>query len=350
MGINFRNSRILGSLAIVVSVLVLFVGTLLSIQIVHHDEYLQMSKTQKVYSVPIVAARGEIVDRNGNPLVVNRQGNAVVLDYATFPSSEDNAARNKVIIELIRLFESHGVEWVNELPLVLDGNGNVQYAPDSEKEIKRLKSKDQLHLATYATAQNCLDALIDKYEIYGYSTADTLKIAAIRYELTLKGFSMRNAVTIAEDVSDEILQIIKENSLTTYQGADIRVVPYREYVDGTIAPHVLGTTTKMTAELYEDLKEEGYGMNDIVGESGIEKAMESYLRGKDGVMQVSIDKDGNVTKKVVKQPMQGNTIVLTIDKDLQKVAQDSLANVANSISALNSGGVTSRVLFIASTI
>lgn len=338
MGINFRNSRILASLVIVVSVLVLFLGSLFTIQIVHHDEYLKKSLTTNVYEVPIVAARGEIVDRNGNPLVVNRQGNAVIIDYAYFPPSENNDERNKVIIELIRLFEKNNIEWINELPLIIDANGNVQYAPDSDKEIAKLKSKEQLHLATYATAQNCFDALIEKYGVKGYNKQETLKICAVRYEMSLKSFSMRNPVTIAEDVPENIVMAVKEGASTIYKGADIQVVPYREYVDGTIAPHILGTTTKMTAELYAELKDDGYGMNDIVGESGIEKAMESYLRGTNGKMRITVDNDGNVKKEVIQEPVQGCTIVLTIDKNLQKVAQDSLQKVVDSVSPTDSAG------------
>lgn len=328
MGINFKNSRIVGVLAILTVALMMLGGKLVSIQLFQHDELLTKSKITSTFTVQIPANRGEIVDRNGNPLVVNTKGNSIILDWTVFPSSSDETQRNAVLFNLITLFESHGQAWANNLPLELSGD-TVVFKPDSDREIKRMKSKDVLDLATYATAQNCYDALIDKYKIEGYSLQDSFKIATIRYELSICGFSGSTPVTIADNVPDEVALIIKEQNTQYYLGTDIRVTAYRDYVDGTIAPHILGTTTKMTAELYADLKTQGYGMNDMVGESGIEKSMENYLRGTNGEMTVSIDENGKITREITKQPVQGCTIVLTIDKNLQLVAQENLSTIVD---------------------
>ena len=56
----------------------------------------------------------------------------------------------------------------------------------------------------------------------------------------------------------------------------------REYVSGTIAPHLIGTLGPIYPEEYESLKDKGYQLNDILGKSGIEQAMESSLRGTTG--------------------------------------------------------------------
>ena len=53
--------------------------------------------------------RGELLDRNGNPLVTNRQGNSVVFESANFPVADSE--RNALIYSLIRLFEINGEEW-----------------------------------------------------------------------------------------------------------------------------------------------------------------------------------------------------------------------------------------------
>lgn len=71
--------------------------------------------------------------------------------------------------------------------------------------------------------------------------------------------------------------MIKEDK-ETYLGADVRIVAYREYVDSTIAPHILGTVRKINAEEYNDKKDDGYKITDQIGESGIERAYESELR------------------------------------------------------------------------
>ncbi|MCC8023410.1 MAG: hypothetical protein LIO46_06520, partial [Clostridiales bacterium] len=330
MGIDFRNPRITGIIAILSATVLLFTGRLFDFQILQNDYFLERSTKRNAYTVTIPAVRGEIVDRNGNPLVTNRQGNAIILDAAYFPSSNDNHRRNPIILDLLNLFDAHGEEWVNTLPLELDNAGNVVFSEDSDTEIGTMKSKDNLYLAGYATAQDCFDRLVEKYELQDYSVSDALRIGAIRYELTLQSFSISNPVTIAEDVSDETVQIIKESG-DTYLGADVQITAYREYVDGTLAPHIIGVTGKITAEEYQELQDQGYGMAAIIGPSGVAKAMEDYLRGESGEMTVTIEDDGSVTKEVTKQPKQGGTVVLTIDRDLQREAQDTLADVVAEV-------------------
>ena len=116
--------------------------------------------------MPIEAARGEIVDRNGNPLVTNRQANSIILDAAYFPSGRENEARNTIILNLISLFEKNGEEYVNNLPLRLGSGGGVEFTED-EDDVEAMKSPDMFDLQSYATPQNCFDAMVEKYGLEG---------------------------------------------------------------------------------------------------------------------------------------------------------------------------------------
>lgn len=333
---RYRSGRSVFAIIIIFAVILGFAAKLFTIQIRDNEYYLTQNNSVKTYTIPIEAARGEIVDRNGNSLVTNRQGNSIVLNAVSFPSAQENAKRNQIIYELITLFEKNGEEYVQNLPLEFDRNGNIRFT-DDEEAIKTMKSKDMLNLQNYATAQNCYDAVMEKYEIEGYDDETALKIGNIRYELTRLLFSYENPVTIADDVSDETVAQIKEDTVT-YQGADVQVVAYREYVDSTVAPHILGTVRKINAEEYEEKKDEGYKITDQIGESGIEQAMESELRGTAGELTITIDKDGNTTEEVTKKPIQGNTVVLTIDRDLQILAQNKLKEVCDKVDINSSAG------------
>lgn len=348
MGINFKNSRILGSLILVLVVLLVLTGKLIQVQIVQHQSYLAESKITRSYKVKIPSARGEILDRNGEKLVTNRQGNAVQVLYGDFPSDDDNASRNAVLLNTLNLLENRGEadKIVSSLPLEQDGAGNIVFQADAQREIENMKSKDLFYLASYATAQDCYHAMVEQYELQQFSVRDALRIGSLRYELSRNGFFYSTPVTIAEDVSDETILILKENNNQAYSGMDVQITAYREYVDGTIAPHLLGTTTKMTAELYADLKQKGYGLNDIVGESGIEQAMETYLRGENGEMSVNVDADGNVFTEITKEPIQGHTIVLTIDKALQRVAQDQLAAAVTTPNTAQKGSPNAGAIVV----
>lgn len=329
------SSRSLIAIILVIALVCTFGYSLYDIQIVNGEYYRAQNSTEDTYTVSIEAARGEIVDRNGNPLVTNRQGNSIILDAAYFPSSSDNASRNAVIINLIRLFEKNGEEYVNNLPLRI-GSGGIEFTED-EDAVATMKSRDMFNLQNYATAQNCFDAMVEKYGLEGLDTDTALKVGAIRYELTRLLFSIENPVTIADDVSDETVAAIKEDR-QDYLGADVQAVAYREYADSTIAPHILGTIRKINAEEYAQLKDRGYGINDNIGESGIEAAMESELRGTPGELTITIDSDGNVTEEITKEPIQGNTVVLTIDRDLQRLAQQKLEETCNEVSASEGAG------------
>ncbi len=150
-------------------------------------------------------------------------------------------------------------------------------------------------------------------------------------------FSYENPVTIADEVSDETVAMIKEDK-ETYLGADVRIVAYREYVDSTIAPHILGTVRKINAEEYNEKKDDGYKITDQIGESGIERACESELRGTPGELTITISKDGTVSQEITKKLIQGNTVVLSIDRDLQVLALKRLASVCNKVSIASSAG------------
>ena len=311
------------SLCVMLAFLVFFAFDLVKVQIIDGEKYNAASSSVSSKTATIPAARGEIVDCYGNPLVYNDQGYSIIFDAAYFPSTKEQAQRNEIILSLIRLFESNSLEWNDNLPLVIDENGNVQYKEDSEKLIKEMKSPSMLDLNEYATAENCFLELVDDYDLQGYSKEDARKIASVCYELKRIFFKIGSPYTFAEDVPDAIVANIKENS-NFFKGVDVRVDPVRNYTDGTLAPHILGRIGAIDADEYQEKKSDGYKITDYIGKSGIEYAMESYLKGTDGEATVYTDEKGNNSTAVTLEPVQGNTIVLTIDSRMQKVAQDSL--------------------------
>ncbi len=346
MGRIYKSSRTILAVILVVATILGFGYKLYDVQIVNNEFYAAQNNTVKTYKVPLKAAGGDIVDRNGSPLVTNRQGNSVVLNAAYFPSADNNDERNAVILNLIRLFTKNGEEYVHNLPLKLDNSGKPAFFTKEDDEkfesmIKAMKGKDAFNLQAYATAQNCFDAMIEEYGLEAYAEngdyKTALEIGNIRYELTSLLFSVSNPVTIADDVSSKTVAEIKEN-YDYYEGADVQVVAYREYADSKLAPHILGTVRKINAEEYAELKDKGYGITDEIGESGIEAAMEQYLRGIPGEKTVTIDVDGNVTEEITKEPAQGDTIVLTIEKGLQKIAQTRLEKTCRGVDYYNSTG------------
>ncbi len=321
-----KSLRELGLIVIFFLIFAAFVGLLANIQLVHGEQYQNKIKNSSRYGVKIKAARGEILDRNGLPLVSNRQGNSLIFEYAKFPSPTQMEERVEIIDSLIKLCEKNEVEWIDRLPLVLDENGALAFAENRDYDIKYMKSKDMLNLNEYATAQNCFDELVRRYKLEDYPLTHALKIASVSYEMKRQIFNASNPYTFAQDVPGDLVAIIKENS-TFYRGVEPEIVPYRVYEEGTLAPHIVGLAGAISAEEYKKLKDDGYGLNDIIGKTGLEYAMESELKGKDGLKTVTVEKNGNVTSETTQPPQQGHTVISTIESNLQKATQESLEKV-----------------------
>ena len=92
-----------------------------------------------------------------------------------------------------------------------------------------------------------------------------------------------------------------------------------------IKHHLVGQIGPIYAEEYAQLKNKGYAMNDIIGKSGVEEAFESQLRGVNGRRTITLNSNGEVIDAAVTtSPIPGHSIMLTLDMNLQRVAQDAL--------------------------
>lgn len=294
------------------------------------------------YDITVDAPRGEILDRNGMTLVSNRQGNSIKFNAAIFPSRQSD--RNRIIASLIELCESKNEKWTDNLPIEYNENGVLIFSEGRDNDIKALKHKNMLNLNSYATAENCLDALIDMYSLGEFDKVTARKIASVCYEMWRTGYSISVPYTFAEDVSSETVSIIKEKN-QFFQGVETEIDAYREFTDGTIAPHIIGVTGIISGEEYNSFSEKltekiengdyteneinllnlnAYSLTDNVGKFGIEGALEEELRGEKGIRTISIDNEGNISSQYTVIPKQGKTITLTIDSGLQRVAQNAL--------------------------
>ena len=137
-------------------------------------------------------------------------------------------------------------------------------------------------------------------------------------------------VLLAEDISREAMAAI-ETGLDV-PGVKIVSVVRREYPYGDVASHVLGYMNEISAEELRAKKDEGYHAGDLVGRTGVERQWEGYLRGRDGFDKIVVDRRGlprpNIRELIdgpVKQPaVAGNNVFLTIDVDVQRMAERSL--------------------------
>ncbi|MBP3921883.1 MAG: hypothetical protein J6D27_02845 [Ruminiclostridium sp.] len=294
---------------------------LLQIQIVDGEYYL--SQTTGVYGInqTVQAARGQIMTSDGVVLNSNKLVYKVIVQKAFFESGTEN----DIICKTLKILVDKNEKWTDTLPITK--TTPYKFTGD-EYEIDALR--EELELGVYATAENCMNALYEKYKISDvYGQEMRRNIAGVRYEMQIRDFSYVNRYVMAEDVKLQTVIELKEQSFML-KGIDIVEEPTRTYLGGEFVPHVLGRIGAISAEEYEELADEGYALNDVTGKWGIESAMESVLRGKNGVRTISKDSDGNVISDLITTKAQeGNSIKLTIDYDFQNDVQAILDNHIN---------------------
>ncbi len=314
------NFRFVIIMAATLAVMSLGAVQLMKIQLVDGSSYLEKSQSSGTAYQVINAPRGEIVDAGGDYLVSNKSGFNAVIEKAFFPS--DDSLANRIILTVANVLAEEGIEWEDELPITR--TVPFEYEEERESDVSQLKSR--IGVQVYGTAGECMAAMEELYGIdKTYTEEEKRMIAGVRYTMLLRDFSVSNRYTFAEDIPMAAVIRIKELSYEL-DGVDISEEAVRVYNVGDVVPHLIGTVGAISAEEYEENKDNGYALNDVIGKSGIEKAMESVLRGKKGTRAIEIMNGSVINDDVTEEAVPGNTIKLTVDSEYQRNVQTILDN------------------------
>ena len=299
---------------------IVLISKLFELQIVKGADYRNISNTRLSRESILEASRGEILDRSGNILATTISSFNVEL----YKTKTDNDSLNKCILNLVELFEQYNVNYPNSFPI----NNEVTEFTISNEDLK--KWLNDFKLAENSTPQDVMNYFIKKYDIKVEDVIKARKIMSIRYETLTKPYSSIKAVSLAEGVPREVVAQISERN-TEFPGVTITTETQRKYNYDNLASHIIGHIGKITQKEYKG-NEEIYNNDDYVGKTGIEGAFEDYLRGEKGKKEIEMSVDGAVTgETTTDEPLQGSTIVLTLDSKLQEIAERSLANNIDKI-------------------
>ena len=314
----------------IITILVYIVGIVLivqlfNLQIVNGKEYRETSNTRLSRETVVKAARGSIKDRTGNLLVTTKMGFNVDL----YKTKIDTATLNKTILNTIRILESNKDKYINNLPIKVNP---FEFENQDEETQKKWKKENDIN--ENATAEECFYSLKKEYKIEQEDISEAYKIMVVRYEIARNGYSSIRPVTIAKDVSRASAVKLGEQSIY-FPGISATTEPLVSYPSGSLASHILGYVGNITqAEL--DGREDTYGINDVIGKVGIQYVFEEYLRGQNGIKQLDMSVDGNITDEyITKEAVAGSDVILTIDANLQATTEKALAN---NIKKIASGG------------
>lgn len=289
-------------------------------QLIHGGQYKLISAKSTNYSVQTDAVRGEILDKNGEGLVVNTTHYKIVVDklYA------DEAALNNTSLLLISLLEKTGDKWNDTLPVEMDGEG-YRFRDNADAAVGELRSYAEL--APDATAAQCVTALKAKFEVPdGYTPPQLRKVLSVRYGMAQQGYADNKPYVFANDISRSAMNAVSENTQGV-SGVDVQTYLVRRAENASLAPHILGAMGAASQEDLDRLKDskKEYQLTDTVGKFGIEQAFEQELKGVGGTKIIRKNAGGSIVDTVETIDSEpGNSVFLTIDSRIQKTAAQSL--------------------------
>ncbi|NLB80682.1 MAG: hypothetical protein GX800_03485 [Clostridiaceae bacterium] len=306
------------------------VSRLFKLQVVMGDYYKEQSENRLIRTMPLKAPRGEILDRYGRPLITNRQGFSVVF-YKEYIQSEN---LNSLILKTADAAEAHSVIYIDTFPITKTYPFEFDFPNTANEDIQVLadKFKHEKKIDVSANANDVVNYFAEQYKIDGgYTTEQLRKIIGIRYEMENRLFSNNVPYTFATDVSIDFVTYIKEQQ-QDFQGVSILVEPIREYANNTLAAHILGRVGVMYKEEYQQLKDKGYNINDLIGKDGIEKYLEDSLKGVDGTSSAEHNIGGAMSRVLESRPpIPGNNAILTLDLHLQQALESSLGDMISKL-------------------
>lgn len=382
-------------------------GQLVQLQLVNGESYLRRSAEFLTTTSTVSAARGEILDRYGRPMVTNQTGFSLVLIYASF--WEDNESRFETLLDLANRVKADGAadtadtaegdasdggedttdttdttasdsgavlndtlpitetapfEYVGESGSS-ERNSLSTYIKDSAETLGLGAVQEAVAAAQTANEQNpqydadgneidqvaAIDAttLVSASEFVSamrsyleenagmpanLSDEDARTLVGLYYSMRQVNFSNSTTFTLADNVSMDLIAYIKEHH-QDYEGVDVESEAVRQY-NTTYAAHLLGTVGPMYAEEWNGTdnggpysEKQGYTMNDTIGKTGLERALEEYLHGTAGSRTMETDLGSGAAledETNSSAPQPGDNVITTIDLELQAVAEESLAN------------------------
>lgn len=183
--------------------------------------------------------------------------------------------------------------------------------------------------------------------------SDLIKVPVDEIKTKIAAHSGFDPIRIKADVTPDIVTIIEEQK-DTYPGVVIEVQPIRDYMNKQEAAHTYGYVSEINDAELEKMKNQGYKTGDIIGKFGLEKIYDKELRGENGGQQVEVDVAGKPVQIIGrKEPIPGDDLYLTIDKNLQTAAEkavdDQLKQIhANAAAAVALNPQTGEILAMVS--
>ena len=329
---------------------------LFNLQIVGYEQNMTAATSKKTKTITSKGSRGTIMDSNSMTLAYDKQiYNVQFYRDPNFTSDQKDENGNTVsslylytsaIIDAIEIIERNGGTLNTTFSLkqdemtglwVFTWNNNDYTASQQAARESMWRSNFYMQDTTTYPQQELFNKLCTRYKIpETLTTEQKLKVLSV-WETMQNNAFLSSPITIASNVSWETVIEIEAKALTL-EGISVSVSTQRVYPNGTLACHVIGYIGKIQNydTYYASYKDKGYALSDLIGLDGVEKTMEDWLTActtqRVGKRVVEIDRYGAVSRTLsTTEATDGNNVKLTIDSNLQRVAERALEENINYI-------------------
>jgi penicillin-binding protein 2 len=252
------------------------------LQVLSGSQYVAQAQVNRVRDVTIPAQRGEILDR-ANHVLVN--------------------SKHALSVQIVP----------TRLPVTMSET-NIRHPPHADQVVFNRLS----HVLKIPTKRKrCrIAASTQNHPVLSRVACD------VATQISLNPYAN---VTVKTRTSKYIQYYIAEHQ-NEYRGVNVQQTWITGYPQRTLAAQVLGTVGQITREELKGGRYQGAVQGETVGQSGLEASYDQFLRGTDGKQRVEINAQGlpvGIGRTV--QPIAGHNLQTSLDTQLQRVGQASLA-------------------------
>lgn len=273
----FQGWRLIFFRGVVLAIFLILSSRLYYLQFIEGASYQADAEENRLQTLPLPAARGSILDRNGLVLARNVPAFNVTITPALLPTDPE------IVLDIY-----------NRLAGMIDVPATAAVALASGQNVRSI------------------DELVREGE----------------------GIAPFRPVTVATDIDIQVAMQLEEIQ-QTMPGVNVEVRSVREYPTGALTAQMVGYIGPIGADEAEELREQGYDPSfDRIGYAGIERFFESEIAGVRGSETYEVDVAGDRLALVEQIPsVPGENIQLTIDVELQRVAEQALIERINLLNA-----------------
>lgn len=339
--------------ALIVIMIVIFTAIaskLFTLQVLRAEEFKEKANNRSIREIPDAAPRGNILDKNGVLLATNDQSYVLVYNK----TDESDKTFFNTMDKVFKILDESGeiqqddfelkidpfrFEFRSDNPQVkriielrfkkdrgLDDEVKKRLFPNKKSEITKEEQDKIDDELLKITPEETFKKLVKQYNIdeNKYSLDKQRRFMIIKDTIKMQSFSGYKPVVVASNIKKEtafkFLQMLNE-----LPGIDVNTQPIRTYPNGELGSAFLGYISKISSD-QDKYQEKGYDTStDYVGAAGIESVFEDRLKGSKGGRIVKLNKQGRIIEELGRrEPYPGQSIQLTIDKDVQAAAEKAL--------------------------